>query len=89
MEKGRRYYVDSVLAAYNGHRPGDPPEDFGEGEDELTAFGWSRNGDSEPINSGRNSAIQAMELGAPIENDVGYVLLDQHLGFDKRYGTGR
>ncbi|KAI4259015.1 MAG: hypothetical protein L6R42_004791 [Xanthoria sp. 1 TBL-2021] len=86
IEKGRSYYVDGVLAAYDGRPPGGPPEDFGEGEDVLKEFGWSRHEDSEPISSGWNAALQAMDLGAPEEDDVSYILLDQNLEFDNGHG---
>ncbi|KAI4281723.1 MAG: hypothetical protein L6R38_003473 [Xanthoria sp. 2 TBL-2021] len=80
------YYVDGVLAAYDGCPPGGPPEDFGEGEDVLKEFEWSRHEDSEPISSGWNAALQAMDLGAPEEDDVSYILLDQNLEFDNGHG---
>ena len=87
IEKGRRYYEDGVLAAYAGRPPGGPPEDFGEGEDVLNAFGWSRHESSEEINRDWNPALQAMDLGAPIEGDISYILLDQNLEFDNGHGT--
>lgn len=86
IEKGRRYYVDGVLAAYDGRPPAGLPQDFGGGEDVLQAFGWSRHEDSEPISSDWDPALQAMDLGAPEEGDVSYILLDQNLEFDNGHG---
>ncbi|KAL8998131.1 MAG: hypothetical protein Q9169_002752 [Polycauliona sp. 2 TL-2023] len=86
IAKGKKYYEQGVLAAYAGRPPGQPPQDFGEGEDVLNGFGWSRNEDSEPITSDWNDAFKAMALGAPIEGDISYIHLDQNLEFDNGQG---
>ncbi|KAL8728798.1 MAG: hypothetical protein Q9166_005176 [cf. Caloplaca sp. 2 TL-2023] len=86
VEKGKQYWEEGVLPAFDG-KSRFPTPYFGSGEEfsALEDSGWTSNEEPKPLKDWWNNAFKATKGKIP-KGNVRQIYLDQSEGFDNDYG---